>query len=121
MSVLLDLGIRLLVLAAARAPGKVTIRETAETCAASHAHLAKAANRLVKSGFLDSMRGRHGGLTLALPPEAINLGAVVECLRKSRTASHVREEILLGWRRVQDEAASAYVRNLADKTLSDIL
>ncbi|QRM52534.1 Rrf2 family transcriptional regulator (plasmid) [Rhizobium sp. BG6] len=68
MSVLLDLGIRLLVLAAARAPDKVTIRETAASCAASHAHLAKAANRLVKGGFLCSLRGRRGGLKLALPP-----------------------------------------------------
>ncbi|MBO9126951.1 MULTISPECIES: Rrf2 family transcriptional regulator [unclassified Rhizobium] len=68
MSVLLDLGIRLLVLAAARAPDKVTIRETAASCAASHAHLAKAANRLVKGGFLCSLRGRRGGLKLCIAP-----------------------------------------------------
>lgn len=121
MSVLLDLGIRLLVLAADRSPNTVTIRETAETCAASHAHLAKAANRLVKSGFLHGLRGRQGGLKLASSPEAIDLSAVVECLRSSRTGSPVLDEALVGWRRVQDEAASAYLRHLAGKTLSDIL
>lgn len=121
MSVLLDLGIRLLVLAAGRSPNKVTIRETAATCAASHAHVAKVANRLVKSGFLHSLRGRQGGLKLALPPEAIDLGAVVACLSSSRTTTRVLDEVLVGWRRVQDEAASAYIRHLAAKTLSDIL
>jgi Rrf2 family nitric oxide-sensitive transcriptional repressor len=121
MSMLLDLGIRLLVLAADRSPNKVTIRETAETCAASHAHVAKAANRLVKSGFLHSLRGRRGGLTLALAPEAIDLGAVVDCLGTSRTTNQVWDEVLVGWRRVQDEAASAYIHHLATRTLSDIL
>ncbi|WP_160012550.1 Rrf2 family transcriptional regulator [Rhizobium sp. 18055] len=121
MSVLLDLGIRLLVLAADRAPDKLTIRETAEICAASHAHLAKAANRLVKGGFLCSLRGRRGGLKLALPPEAIDLGAVVQSLLGSQPACHVRDEVLVGWRRVQEEAASAYIRHLAERTLSDIL
>lgn len=121
MSVLLDLGIRLLVLAADRAPDRVTIRETAETCAASHAHLAKAANRLVKGGFLHSLRGRHGGLKLALPPDAIDLGSVAESLRSLQTPIHARDDALTGWRRIQDEAALAYIRHLTAKTLSDIL
>ncbi len=121
MAVLLDLGIRLLVLAAARSPQKLTIRETAEICAASHAHLAKAANRLVRGGFLDSMRGRHGGLRLALPPNAIKLHAVAEILRGNDASDESKDGLLINWRRVQQEAANASLRHMADRTLADIL
>ena len=121
MAILLDLGIRLLVLAAARAPQKLTIRETAEICAASHAHLAKAANRLVRGGFLDSMRGRHGGLRLAMPPDAIKLDAVAESLRGGDAADDGKDQLLINWRRIQQEAANASLSHMADRTLADIL
>jgi len=43
----------------------------------SYNHLGKVAQQLAALGFIDAVRGRTGGVALALPPEQINLGAVV--------------------------------------------
>ncbi len=40
-------------------------------------HLMKIAQRLVAEGYVDSQRGRGGGLALAGPPETLNLGDIV--------------------------------------------
>ena len=43
----------------------------------SRAHLTKVVNTLTRAGYLTAVRGRSGGLRLAMPPEEINLGRVV--------------------------------------------
>jgi Rrf2 family nitric oxide-sensitive transcriptional repressor len=72
-----DYALRLLLLAASRPGQMITIREAAETYAISQAHLKKVVMLLARRGYLVAARGHGGGFTLATPPEAINLGAVV--------------------------------------------
>lgn len=41
-------------------------------------HVVKVVHNLVKLGYIHSVQGKNGGIKLALPPEEINLGRVVE-------------------------------------------
>lgn len=52
----------------------ITIAEIAGQFDVPHNHLIKVANRLGKLGLVKALRGRNGGLVLALPAESIRLG-----------------------------------------------
>lgn len=72
-----DYAFRVLFHAAANEGRAVPIAEIARTFGISQNHLVKVVHDLVKSGYLNSVRGRSGGVSLARPAEAIGLGEVV--------------------------------------------
>lgn len=73
-----DYSLRLLIyLAIADTDMPATVQEVATRYRISANHVAKVAQTLVQLGYIHSQRGRGGGLSLAHPPAAINLGAVV--------------------------------------------
>ena len=72
-----DYALRVLMYAGMAGDRLITIEEAAEAYNISRAHLMKVVNILTKTGYLKGVRGRAGGITLACPPEEINLGAVV--------------------------------------------
>jgi Rrf2 family nitric oxide-sensitive transcriptional repressor len=74
-----DYCLRLLMYAATR-PGRVTIQGAADAYGISKNHLMKVAFDLGRLGYLDTVRGRGGGVRLARPPEEIRLG---ELLRRT--------------------------------------
>lgn len=77
-----DIGLRLLMyLAKERSVGPaITLAEVASQFNIPRNHLAKVAAKLVKNGWIDSIRGRSGGLRLAIEPSEINLGQVLRVL-----------------------------------------
>ena len=52
----------------------ITIAEIAGQFEVPHNHLIKVANRLGKLGLVKAVRGRNGGLVLAMPATTIRLG-----------------------------------------------
>ncbi len=58
----------------------VTIPEIASAFGLSRAHLLKSARQLGQLGYLQTVRGRNGGIRLALAPEQIGVGDVVRAL-----------------------------------------
>jgi len=72
-----DYALRVLMFTHAAGGRLVTIEEMAEAYEISRAHLRKVVNTLTRSGYLTAVRGRSGGIKLAMPPEGIVLGAVV--------------------------------------------
>jgi len=123
-----DYSLRLLMYAAVRADQLVTIEETAQVYGISRAHLMKVANQLTRAGFLKAVRGRSGGLALAMRPERIGLGdvlratepdfALVECFRTDNRCLITPRCRLRG---VLKEALSAFSDTLDRYTLSDLL
>ena len=72
-----DYALRLLLALAAPRPERVTIADVARTYGIARNHLTKVAYDLSSQGLIKTTRGKGGGLALASPPEAINLGTVV--------------------------------------------
>lgn len=72
-----DYALRLLMFLAIEPERLQTIEAIAARYRISRNHLMKVAQTLVQAGVVDSTRGRGGGLRLARPPAAINIGAVV--------------------------------------------
>ncbi len=72
-----DYALRLLTLLAMEQDGLHTIEEVARRYGISRNHLMKVTQTLAQFGYLESVRGRGGGIRLGRPAEEINLGAVV--------------------------------------------
>lgn len=72
-----DYSIRVLLHLAARPERLCSIAEVAQAYRISQNHLMKVVNDLARSGYIDSVRGRGGGIRLGKPPADINIGALV--------------------------------------------
>lgn len=72
-----DYSLRLLMYAAVRHGELVTIQEVADAYSISKNHLMKVAFELGRKGYLETVRGRNGGLRLARAPGKIRVGDVV--------------------------------------------
>jgi Rrf2 family nitric oxide-sensitive transcriptional repressor len=80
-----DYSLRLLMYAAIKPEGLVTIQEAADAYGISKNHLMKVAFELGRKGYLETVRGRGGGLRLARAPAKINLGEVVRAMEEDFT------------------------------------
>ena len=123
-----DYGLRLLIYVALKEDELATIQEVADAYAISKNHLMKVAYHLGLYGFLETVRGRGGGLRLAQAPENIRLGnvvrrmeddfALVECFGPSnacRITSACRLKGILG------EALEACFSVLDRYSLADLM
>jgi Rrf2 family nitric oxide-sensitive transcriptional repressor len=72
-----DLAIRTLMTCATRAPEMLRTADVAKLCNASFHHVAQVVNQLESAGYLRTLRGRNGGISLMRPATEINLGDVV--------------------------------------------
>ena len=124
-----DFALCLLMLLALEPDELHTVEEAAQRYDISRNHLTKVAHRLVQSGFVDSMRGRGGGLRLTKSPAAINLGAVVratednfalvECFDRDRNRCVVTQAC--GLRGPLEEALHAFLKVLDGYSLADLI
>lgn len=78
-----DYALRVLMILAIRAPARVPTSEIATLYGLSENHLSKVATRLAREGFVNSERGRSGGLTLARPAKDILVGDVVRAMKRN--------------------------------------
>jgi Rrf2 family nitric oxide-sensitive transcriptional repressor len=77
LTVYTDYALRLLMYLALKEDGLATISEIAESYCISRNHLMKVAYELGASGYIETVRGRGGGLRLAKAAEVIRLGDVI--------------------------------------------
>ena len=122
-----DFALRILVVLAVRSPERLSASAIAKIYDLSDNHLSKVASELVKCGFVISERGRAGGLTLAMLPENISVGAVVRALKSDTPVvecfgSNKSCRILpaCGLRTPMQEAQEAFFAALDPYSLHDI-
>ncbi len=71
-----NIAIRLLMFCATNTQRLVTKSEVAASCNVSENHLAQVINQLGQLGYLNTVRGRKGGMSLAKPATEITVGSV---------------------------------------------
>ena len=76
-----DYALRTLMFLTAK-EGHHSIAEIARQYDISKNHLMKVAQRLAAEGFIESVRGRSGGLKLARPADALNVGSIVRTMEE---------------------------------------
>lgn len=72
-----DYSMRVLLYLAARPDRLCSIAEVAQAYKISQNHLMKVVNDLARSGYIEGLRGRGGGIRLGRKPAEINLGELV--------------------------------------------
>ena len=123
-----DYSLRVLMYLAVNQEELATIEGIAKAYGISNAHLMKIVHQLGLAGYVETVRGRGGGLRLAKPPEKIRIGEVVrhteamplvECFDPK--TSHCRIEGVCDLRAALKDALEAFLRTLDGYTLADLL
>lgn len=126
-----DYALRVLV-HAGLAPGRlVTISEIAERHGISKNHLTKVVHQLGRAGYLETVRGKFGGVRLSADPATVRLGDVVRrteedfclarCQRDGGDGPDCRLATTCVARRALDEGLVAFFAALDRYTLADML
>ncbi|HVY79700.1 MAG TPA: Rrf2 family transcriptional regulator [Steroidobacteraceae bacterium] len=107
-----------------------TIDEIADAYAISRSNLTKIVNELAQNGFIETIRGRAGGMRLARPPGEISVGTLVRLAEKDfgivachSVAADVNCAILptCNLRNGLKRAVDAFLRELDKMTLADAI
>ena len=125
---LTDFALRMLIHLAQHPDRLCTIAEIAARYELSEAHLMKITHQLGRAGWVTTVRGKGGGMSLALPPGDIRLGQVVrsmetdfhivECLSTGSSCMLTGSCKLTG---VMEGALGSFMEHLDRYTLADLL
>ena len=129
LTVYTDYALRLLMYLALKDEELATIKEVAESYGISKNHLMKVAYQLGNAGYVETVRGRGGGLRLAKPAAAIGLGeivrhtepdmALVPCFKPVDAPCAIRQCCIL--KRALEKARRAFLDALDCYSLSDLV
>lgn len=128
LTVYSDYALRVLMYLAINHERLCTIQEISEHYEVSKNHLMKVAYELGLAGYVETVRGRGGGIRLAQAPSRIMIGDVlrtteedfrlVECFDKRSNQCIISGRCKLA--RILDEALIAYFKVLDRYTLADL-
>lgn len=123
-----NFALRTLQLLALRAPAIVSVDDVAKAHRISRSHLVKVAHELGRRGYVETIRGRNGGMRLARAPEDITVGEIirwteaplelVECFNPETNTCPLLGACHLS-RGIQ-RALRAFLSVLDDMTIADI-
>lgn len=123
-----DYSLRVLIFLGVKQDGLSTIKEIADHYNISKNHLMKVVYELNRLGYIETVRGKNGGMRLHKAPESINLGSLV---RRTENDMDLVECFSAGnqcvitpacnLKHIVAEALDAFVAVLDRYTLSDLL
>ena len=123
-----DYSIRVLLYVNVHNDRLVNIQEIADAYGISKNHLTKIIYQLGKLGYLETIRGRNGGIRLAMEPGEINIGQlvrkteedfnIVECFGGDHSGCPITSICTL--KGVLNQALFAFLEVLNSYTLEDI-
>jgi Rrf2 family transcriptional regulator, nitric oxide-sensitive transcriptional repressor len=124
-----DNALRCLMLLALDPDEAVTVADVARRMHMSEDHLFKVVHRLAAEGYVETQRGRSGGVRLARPASRIRIGdvvrateesfALVECFTPETNQCPIAPACSLA--KTLDRALRAFLRVLDDVTLEDLV
>lgn len=124
-----DYTLRVLIYLALHPDRLATIEELADAYGISRGHVMKVVHHLGRRGYVETLRGRGGGLKLARPPERIRVGEVVrgseenlvlvECFEPATNGCRIAPACTL--HPVLREALDAFLGVLDRYTLDDLV
>lgn len=124
-----DYSLRVLIYLASLEDDRLaTIQEIAEAYGISRNHLMKVVHQLNRKRYIETVRGKNGGMRLHLKPEAINIGVLVremepdmelvECFSPENACVITPA---CGLKGILAEALQAFLTTLDQYTLADVL
>jgi Rrf2 family nitric oxide-sensitive transcriptional repressor len=126
-----DYSLRVLTFLALKRGNLATIPEISEAYGISRGHLMKVVHALGRLGYVATLRGRNGGLTLGMAAESIRIGhvlrqteeslALVECFAKAEPGLGCKIDGTCRLKGVLAEAQRAFFDVLDGYTLADIV
>lgn len=128
LTTLTDYAMRLLMYVGQHPERLCTISEIAKAYNISETHLMKVTHQLGQRGWIETVRGKNGGMRLAHEPADINLGAVVrdteadlalvDCLSENTTCTLSGRCHLTS---IVEGALQRFLSYLDEYTLADLL
>ena len=123
-----DYALRALMYVAMKGEALATIDEIAAIFAISKGHLMKVVNRLARMGYLETVRGKKGGIRLGQSSAEINVAAVVRDMEEElgvlgclQGRGYCRIKGCCVLRTALREATDAFLAVLGRLTLEDLL
>lgn len=123
-----DYSLRVLMCLGVQDDGLATIRQIAECYGMSRNHIMKVVFDLGRLGYIDTIRGKGGGIRLRRRPCEINIGEliremesdlnIVECFGPCNTCRIASTCVIRG---ALDEALAAFLSVLDGYTLADLI
>src|SRR3954470_9914491 len=123
-----DYAFRTLIALACVAPDKLTAAEISNSYGISLNHLLKVVQRLAALGYVETTRGKSGGIRLAIDPQLLTLGRVVRelepdlgvvaCLRSDEKYCAITPAC--GLKGILNEATTQFLKVLDQRTLADV-
>jgi len=124
-----DFGLRTLIALGLNPGNQLTVTRISDAYSISRHHLVKVVARLAELGYVETLRGKGGGVRLAQEPGQIRIGAVVrsmeaelgvvECLEEDGGRCVIAPACRL--KSVLREATREFLDSLDQYTLADVL
>lgn len=129
LTIFTDYGLRSLMFLAAHPDRLCSAREIADHYGISYNHLVKVTHRLSQLGYVQSVKGKGGGLKLAKDPATLKLGDIVkalepnmelvECFNPGTNTCRITNSCQL--KHYLSDAKKAFLASLNSHTLTDTL
>ena len=124
-----DYAFRVLIYLGSAPQSLATIADIAKAYGVSENHLMKVVHQLAQLGYIETVRGKGGGMRLARPPAQINVGevlratedgfALVECMGEGESDCRIVSACAL--KSALGEAVEAFLATLDRYTLADLV
>lgn len=122
-----DYGLRTLMYVAARSENSASVKEVAEHYGISRNHLVKVVHRLSQLGYIETTKGKGGGIKIANNTEKLRLGDLiqelepnmnmVECFDAKTNTCRITESCQL--KHYLFEATQNFINTMNKYTLAD--
>jgi Rrf2 family transcriptional regulator, nitric oxide-sensitive transcriptional repressor len=115
-----DHAVRTLVFVAQQTNRRVTLDTIATALGASRNHLMKVTLYLVAEGYIDTIRGQRGGLSLKVPASEIKLGQLVHRAERNHGLLEDASSSASAYSRSLARAYEAFMESLNTITIADL-